>query len=784
VGKLVVLRMGEGSFETGFPVTVQIGEEADRPSVETQGKLPPNPAITKHYENWQVTYRNLGLRSRLQAPAGQITNVSIIQDCYNAAQQLQHALNTWLQADSFRPVRERLLEKLLPSEEIRFILQMELPQLQRLPWHSWELLDRYPKAELAISAPVYERISHPTSIASKIRILAILGNSQGIDIQADRDLLANLPDAEVTFLVEPDRKALTDKLWEQPWDIFFFAGHSTSQTDGSGQMHLNPTDSLTIRQLKFALKRAVEQGLKLAIFNSCDGLGLARELADLQIPEVIVMREPVPDRVAQEFLKYFLSAFAQGNSFYLAVRIARERLQALEDQFPCATWLPIICQNPAVSPPTWQDLLPIESLPFPTHAVERSRRSSPRPPSRIYPLLTALLIAASMLGIRHFGFLQPIELKAFDQMMQLRPKEQPDPRLLVITITEDDIQMQRQNGENLRGTSLSDQSLSRLLAVLEKHQPRVIGLDLYRDFPVDPKHPELTTRLRQTPNLIGICKASDIESETRGIDSPVEIPVGRLGFSDFIHDDDGVLRRHLLFMTPEPVSQCQADYAFSVLLSFQYLAVEKITPTFTENQDLKLGETVFKRLQPHTAGYQRIDTGGSQIMVNYRTAKRAAYSITLEDALNKPIAPEAVKDKIVLIGVTAKSADDYWHTSYHRSSEPVPGVFVQADMTSQILSAVLDRRPLVWTWHPFAELTWVLLWSLLGGMMVWWQRSLPRFVLTLGITIVLLYSLCLSLLLRSGWVPFIPAALTLTTTSSIIFCRRKLIVNRQQLADQ
>lgn len=68
------------------------------------------------------------------------------------------------------------------------------------------------------------------------------------------------------------------------------------------------------------------------------------------------MREPVPDVVAQEFLQHFLRTFAQGKSLYLAVREARERLQGLETQFPCASWLPVICQNPAVVPPTWDQL--------------------------------------------------------------------------------------------------------------------------------------------------------------------------------------------------------------------------------------------------------------------------------------------------------------------------------------------------------------------------------------------------------------------------------------------
>ena len=113
---------------------------------------------------------------------------------------------------------------------------------------------------------------------------------------------------------------------------------------------------LTIKELKYALTKAIERGLQLAIFNSCDGLGLARELADLHIPQMIVMKEPVPDKVAQEFLKYFLTAFSGGESLYTAVRKARERLEGLEDEFPYATWLPVLFQNSAEIGMSWRKL--------------------------------------------------------------------------------------------------------------------------------------------------------------------------------------------------------------------------------------------------------------------------------------------------------------------------------------------------------------------------------------------------------------------------------------------
>jgi hypothetical protein len=64
--------------------------------------------------------------------------------------------------------------------------------------------------------------------------------------------------------------------------------------------------------------------------------------AELQLPQMIVMREVVPDLVARQFLKYFLGAFSQGQSLHLAEREARERLQGMEKDYPCASWLPTI----------------------------------------------------------------------------------------------------------------------------------------------------------------------------------------------------------------------------------------------------------------------------------------------------------------------------------------------------------------------------------------------------------------------------------------------------------
>jgi uncharacterized protein YjbI with pentapeptide repeats len=352
--KLVVLIIGEGDFANGFPVTAQIWTNEHPRPITFTSKLPAEPKIPQLYQRCQQLYRSQQWFARITLYEEDcITNFSI-HELVNYARELEESLNHWLNSQPFSLIEKELRAKLIPSEEVAVIIQTKNIQLQSLPWHLWNFFEHYQQTEVALS-PIGNRKEKFVPQRNQIRILTILGNSAGIDVKADRLVLQNLLNVETTFLVEPTRKELHEYLWdEQGWDILCYSGHSFTQADGSiGSMLLNQTDLLTIRELKNALKKAIERGLQLAIFNSCDGLGLARELGDLYIPQMIVMREAVPDKVAQEFLKYFLSAFSSGKSLYTSVREARERLESLEDEFPYASWLPMIFQNSAEVGMSW-----------------------------------------------------------------------------------------------------------------------------------------------------------------------------------------------------------------------------------------------------------------------------------------------------------------------------------------------------------------------------------------------------------------------------------------------
>ncbi|HEY9616962.1 MAG TPA: CHASE2 domain-containing protein [Microcoleaceae cyanobacterium] len=781
MGKLVVLELGDGSFEQGFPVTLEIGEEDAHAAISILGRLPPAPEIPVAYDHWQALYRRLPVPPvRAMGLPKDRQRYSLPEDCHRAAAELRDRMNAWLQADSFRGVREKWLQRLQPSDPVRVIIRGEDYRVQKLPWHLWDLLEDYPNAEVELGG-YYDAVTDSNrSPRWSVKILAILGHSQGIDVQADRRVLEQIPDAKVTFLVEPQSKDLTDQLWDTEWDILFFAGHSVSQQTGeTGIIYINQHESLGISDLKRSLAMAVKRGLKLAIFNSCDGLGLAREFATLGIPHLIVMREPVADRVAQEFLKYFLDRFSKGESLYLAVRRARERLEGLESQYPCASWLPVIYPNSNQKPPTWQEIKTGKKRP--------DRHSgAPKTGIRLYQAAAVgFTIALLLAGVRYFGILQPLELMAYDHLLQRRPHERPDADFVVITVTDQDLQLpiqqpqQRRNGK----ASWSDGALLKVLEKLETYQPALIGLDIYRDYPAKQVDPQLLQRMRQTDRLLAICKVSDHNHP--GIKPPPAevIPEksrdGRLGFSDFAIDQDGVLRRQLFAMNPPANSPCQASYAFNTLLALRYLAQKGISLKFlNDGREVQLGKARFRFLPEHAGGYQGFDNWGFQLLLNYRASRTpeaiASDPISLTQVLQGELSPSVIKDKIVLIGTTAKTQGfrDYAKSPYRGEQggyREVPGVVLQAQAISQLIRAALDGRPLLWTLPWWGDALWILGWSLVGSWLALWCQRPWRLGLALVIAIASLYLSCLlGLIYLAGWFPLIPAGFSLVGSAAVV----------------
>lgn len=788
--KLVMLRLDGDLVQQGFQVSLEIGEDGCYPDSSMAGQLPANPTLGEQINRWQKVYGELSANTRIINP-GNVSFGNVIdpkEACQDVAQQLAIAFQTWLKADQFRAVDAQLRQMLSPSDQIRLLIRTGDRYLHHLPWHLWEIMDQYSQAEVAFSAPQFQRTdtlsSHPSGIESislsdlpPFKILAILGHQTHIDIEADRELLNGLPSATVTFLVEPQRQDITDQLWEQAWDILFFAGHSQTEAPSplqsdpkretvQGRIFLNESDSLTLDELKYGLKRAIAHGLQLALFNSCDGLGLAYELESLNIPQLIVMRQPVPDQVAQTFLRYFLQAFSSGIPVSLAARNARERLQSVERDFPCASWLPTLFQQPILAPFSWPPLPPPPPPPPP------SPPPSPKPIKSIAltTLLTTVLTTGGVIALRLVGLLQSIELWAFDRLVQFQPHDAPDARLLIVEATASDLQQW--------GYPLSDQVLTQALQTLEASAPAVIGLDIFRAEAQDPGHAEFVEYLKTSDRLIAVCQHSS--PTTQGFAPPSAIAPSRLGFNDVILDPDGVIRRHLIVMNTSIRSACTPTIALSVIVALEYLKTKEVDIGVTPDGYMQLNDVTLQPLEPGMGVYQQADVSGHQLLLNYRLQRSQAsktselplnalaQTVSLSQVLNGEVSANAIRDRIVLIGVTAPEPKDDFATP-HQSK--LRGLLLHAHMTSQLISAVLDDRPLLRFWPVWGDGVWIALWATIGsgsamlmsgggGFRVKRQYRLQILSVN-GMLVLVLIGLCWLLLLEGLWVPLVPGGLSL-----------------------
>ncbi len=764
----VVIIKFDGEFEGGFNVSLQMGLEGQSFDVEVSGRLPSAPQLLKSLEAWQTRYRGLNFNKRIKPK--EILYDGSANTWYQLkllGKRLEQEFKQWLETTNFRNIELKLRDILEIKEPTRMVLCSDNLQLHQLPWNTWNFIESYTQVEISASNLDFERLTtYPSKkLVDKVRILVVLGSSTGIDVKTDLAILNSLPDSECEVLLEPKRQELYNFLWEKSWDIVFFAGHSETLNQ-EGVIYLNSDDILTVTDLKFAFKQAINNGLQLAIFNSCDGLGLASALSKLSLPQTIVMREYVPDKVAQEFLRYLIALYKSGLSLALAVRQAGERLQGWEQKYPYSSWLPIIYQNPILIPLNWEDLKQ-NGL-----STELKRRKYLKKQNWLKKtrtiFITVAIAACSISLIQSWGWLQSWELKAFDLAISLRIPEKRDNRLLIVTVDDEDIKYQEKNNLLGRG-SLGDKALSSLIGKIQPFSPKVIASDIIHDFPFTP---ETAQFIASQNNFFAICRIKSQTSEMIGIQPP-NLTAQQIGFSNVAIDSDGVIRRQILGMSPD--SDCLTSYSLSLRLALHYL---DYPPTKRTQNRLKIGDRIFPRLQSYSGGYQlsQTETLGYQILLNYRPSQ--PQTISLKDILNgshDDQLAELVQDKIILIGVKGHNLDrHYTPYSHGLQSRRIPGVMLHGQMTSNIISAVLDKRHQIWWFPEWVELLWIAGWCTVGGIVVVSWNSNQHKAIALLIALITLSVSFYGFLLFGGWLPAIAPALGMLSCYPLYLAVKRL----------
>jgi adenylate cyclase len=381
-------------------------------------------------------------------------------------------------------------------------------------------------------------------------------------------------------------------------------------------------------------------------------------------------------------------------------------------------------------------------------------------------ILAGISVTSLVLGTRQLGYLEPFELAVYDAMMRLRSDAPVDARLLLVAITEADIRTQKQ-------WPLPDRVYAAALNQLQQHQPRTIGLDILRDIPIEPGQAALTKELSRS-NVIAIQSLGNTPEEA--IPAPAVVPADRTGFSDLITDTDGVVRRNLMVVSEGAVESA----SFSTRLAMHYL---NQSGDRLSNGNFVLGKAIFSPLKSNSGGYQRIDAGGEQILLNYRSAQYPAEVVTLNQVLQNQVNPALIQDRIVLIGSTAPSVKDLFFTPFSpaKTANPkMPGVVIHAHMLSQTLTAAIEGRSLFWFWSEPMEILWIVSWAIAGGLLAGWiQRP---FILALAGTglLLLLLGAGYGFFLHHAWVPIAAPAIAATAVGSFTIIHQMQYARQQQ----
>lgn len=448
-------------------------------------------------------------------------------------------------------------------------------------------------------------------------------------------------------------------------------------------------------------------------------------------------------------------------SFTQRYQSATEVLQALNHPHRAATT--VVPDDETLIPPTVMGSLATEpSLAPVTGTPSTAKPWRRRAIAALWVGLASLVGSGAALGLRAAGWLQSSELAVYDRLVQQRPDKGPDARLLIVGITEADIQAQKR-------FPLSDRTVAQALQRLKTYQPRAIGLDLLRDVPQEPGHRELLAELKD-PRVIVITNIGTADNAPTP--APASVPAQRVGFNDLVLDPDSVVRRNLMFADTQDATL----YSFSLRLALAFLAKEAIRPQplAGDSEQFRLGQAQFRPLESDAGAYQGMDARGYQTLLNYR-GRQVAEQVSLTDLLQGKVLPERVRDRVVLIGTTAANAKDLFFTPYSATeaeSPRLPGVFIHAHMLSQILTAALDGGSLFWFWPDWAEVVWIVGWAVLGSCVAQWVRQ-PLLLLLAEVGLAAsVGAIAVLLFFQNGWIPVVAPLVALALALGTLILAR------------
>jgi CHASE2 domain-containing sensor protein/two-component sensor histidine kinase len=361
-----------------------------------------------------------------------------------------------------------------------------------------------------------------------------------------------------------------------------------------------------------------------------------------------------------------------------------------------------------------------------------------------------MVVIGLVMAARLTGSLQGLELIALDSFLRLRPAESEDDRIVLVGINETDMQK--------TGYPISEQVVADLLNTLQTYKPAAIGLHILQNQIDQSAKTGLSNTLKQRRHLIA---SEKVLSAAEQIAPPSGFSTEQVGFIDIVPDGDNHLRRAFLG-TYDPIDSKKYKLSLVIRLVETYLVAQNNSLTLKNGirdpQAMRFGATELPRLLPNTGAYVGAETGGPQMLLNFRSGHQPFRVLSLQDIQTRRLDPNWLRDRIIIVGITDPKIRPPIPTA---TVENINSLEIQAHTVSQIISAVMDGRSLLNAWADGWEYLWILGWGLTA--IIWGQSNrLPKNKL-IGISIaqVGLVGMSYLLLLGGWWTPVIPASLVL-----------------------
>lgn len=448
--------------------------------------------LSTSYQKWQQAYLNYyrHLRGKIKFK-GSVTEPPEEPDfaLVQAEVQLLSQFHNWLRCRELYALRATLVRATKDSVDkqpywIDIFLTCSSLELERLPWEAWEIGTDFGGVGKLRFARKPANICHEPITTrkktGKARVLAILGNNENLNLKDDVQALQKLsglislkfigwePGKSKTKLKGEIIEAIADK---NGWDVLFFAGHSNETELTGGVLKIAPNASLSMIEIEQPIRQAIENGLQFALFNSCSGINIAQSLINLGLSQVAVMREPIHDLVAQEFLAEFLKSLATRKDVHEALLDSCQFLkQDKSYTYPSSYLIPSLFCNPQ------SELFRIE-----TSRVIQNIKSWL--PTKLEVVSLTTVLALSLLPLVQDLLLEPrILVQAFYRNLTAKEsKFEGKPPVFLIEVDRKSIKNIKDKIELSEHKYMNHAYLAKIVESLENYQVKIIGMHYILD---------------------------------------------------------------------------------------------------------------------------------------------------------------------------------------------------------------------------------------------------------------------------------------------------------------